>query len=582
MARIPERGIWRQPNLGDNFPDLLSTFNCDLSDEQGKLKISPRLMINTKNTDADLKTPFAFVYNSNLSKWHVGTGAVMFVGGDTPSDSFTQDAATSAPSFETSSRPDLAVFNISGDDYTFGIGSDLSMLAALGGSWSTKASLSANAGAPLIPFKGRLYYRINYRQMGSINESASPTPVAPTNQFAIDFNDGSQAINCGTKNSDYMWIGTIANPGQKAVVYAWNGSSTSPSGIYEIDARGVLAMGVKYNTPFLIDSEGVLRRFNGSGFTAVASLPFDRKKLLPSPIATPMTRLVHYNGLAVDADKILINVNATYADSGTTIDENVPSGIWIYTEENGLHHSMSPSLWENGVTTSEKDFGAMKIVEAGAIKVAKHSTSADNGSLLAGYSYYTNAASTAYGIFFNDLNDTTVKYGSFTTRWIKAGNFRDNWQELAVDLKKLANETDKMTLKYRTEKYVTSEHTGTWATTTTFNTTTDMQTYEGYEIEVLSGVGAGQTAHISGTPTNNGASGWLTTVDEVFTNATGTFKFRLNNWKKFGSFTEQTNDIPRFPLISAPASRRLQIKVCVKCTGEFEIDEMNLIHNKHE
>ena len=98
-TKLPKTGVWRQENLGDKFGDLVRSFNIDLPDEQGKLRSSGRLVLNTASTDdAQLGIPFAVVYNNTLAKWHIGCGEFMFVGGDLPNEGFTQDAATDAPS----------------------------------------------------------------------------------------------------------------------------------------------------------------------------------------------------------------------------------------------------------------------------------------------------------------------------------------------------------------------------------------------------------------------------------------------------------------------------------------------------
>jgi hypothetical protein len=575
--RIPDNEIWKQPNLGDKFGPLRGTFNIDLSDEQGKIKLTPRLMINTKNTDTDLKTPFAFAYNDALSKWHAGCGDVMFVGGSEPSDAFVQDAATSAPSFETTSRPDLTVFNMSdGNDYTFGMASELYRLALNGSSWGAAITSigGATAGAPLIAFKGRLYFRVSSKIMGSIdNVVGGPTAVVNgTSQYSINFNDGAQSINCGCKTSDYLWIGNIAAPGTKCVVYQYNGSSTSVTGVYEIDARGILAMCSFRNVPYLLDSEGVLRKFSGSfGFTEVARLPFDKKKLLPSPISSsPVDRLCHYNGLIADDDRILINIKSTYADTNSTTDELVPSGIWEYNEINGLFHHASPSLWENGVSASETDFGAAKVAKIGAIRKAEHASSSDNGSLLTGYQYYTNASSTAIAIFVDDLNNTKIKAGHIILSRQKASGLKDKWAKLFPILRKFLNSGDKLVAKWRIDKDEPTEGTITWASTTSF--TSSVTGYAvGDEVCVLNGVGAGKCVHVTDI------TGTTFTVDSIVTGATGTAKARFNTWKKAGSFNSQSDNVAdAFPLSDAPASPVIDLKIYMEWTGKNEIFEFLL------
>lgn len=577
MATLPSNGLWRQDNIGDRFGNLQRSCSLDLSHEQGKIKISPRLFVNIDSTDdADLLTPFAFVYNDVLSKWHCGAGAVMFVGGDSANEAFTQDAATDAPSFTTTARPDLAYFN----EKTYGMAAELYRLDSDGTDWDVITSLGGSLnGAPLISFggTGRLYYRIGADQMGSIN--TAETPVAPTNTYALDLNDANHPISCGRASSDYIWLGTKPSQGDKARVHQWDGSSTAVSGTYEIEADAVLAMTIRNNVPWIMDSNGVLSAFTGGSFVPVARLPFRRTKIPHTTTGAHTVYLIHYNGMVTDGDRILMNINATYADG--TMDENVPSGIWEYNDVNGLFHHASYGLTQSGDTIT--DYGALRISTIGALALAKSRATDSNANFLAGAGIFSNATTQLFVIAHDDRNDTKQKAGSFITPKIFSPNVTDVWNTVMIRFRKLRNATDKIVIKGRNTDDDPVEATITYTSTTTFTVPTASFTTApavGDEVEIINGVGAGRTAHITTITTS--APNYAITLDETITGATTqTAKALFQTWKKLGVYNAQTDEIFKVP-VGLSHSAWVQFKVWFLCTGENEIFDTILTQKPNE
>ena len=591
--KLPQENIWTQPNIGDKFGAIQSSFNLDFPiNEQGILQVSPRLMINKSSDtgnggDADLGIPFAFAFNSTLNKWHAGCGAVMFVGDAAPSVAFTQDAATSPPSFEATVRPDLTTFTISGSVYTYGMSAELHKLNVGGTAWSQittggTALGGANNGAPLIQFKERLYYRFGNYAMYSIDNA--DTPIT-SGTYTIVIDDKTQFINCGTKSKSFIWLGTRTSPGNKSKVYQWDGASTTEENSFEINSHAVLSMGVMFDVPVLIDADGVLRIFNGSAFVELARLPFSDKKLLPFTVGTVTNNLVHYNGLIVDDYRILINVNSKYADTNSTIDEKVPSGVWEYNDTNKLFHHTSPSAWVSGTTTTALDFGHTRLAQVGAIKKAPHSTVAANGNLLVGARYYSDATTGVYAIFLNDLNNTNQKAGYFTTPKIFSDNITDTWQKVYLRFRQFLSATDKIVVKARNIEDIPTETTITYVNTTSFTVAASAfstSPVEGYEVEILQGIGAGRTVHITAV---SGTATLTITVDETITGATTqTTKARFQTWKKLGSYSAQTDQFFKLPIQSNKlgASSWIDVKVWFLWTGKNELHDLIISSKENE
>lgn len=576
MKRLPQTGIWTQKNIGDIFGDLISSFNLDLSSKQGVVQASPRYMTNTVISGG---VPFAFVYNDALAKWYSGAvGAGIYVGGANAGVAFTADVATSTPTM-SNDRPDLCPFSIANVTYTYAMNNELIKLAVGGGSWSQIGSIGgATNGAPLLNFKGRLYFCVAQNKMYS-SDGAS---ITSSSTYTIDLSGYQrQFINCGFAGASSIYLGTYTtSPSGKSLLYKWDGTNSTPTSVYEVDAQAVLAVVERFGVPWIIDSNGVLSALNGVTFRPMARLPFDKNKMLPFCNGLGESQIVHYNGMTIDGDRILINVNGKYAD-GTT-DENVPSGTWEYNDNNGLFHHLAPNTWLSGTTTTAVDYGYTRIIQAGAIKKATHATYASDGNLLAGFAYNTdNTPTLVRSIQVNNLNDNKQKSAYLTTIKLFSSNIDDTWQKFWPRIKRLLNSTDKIIVKYAVKDFVSVESTFTWASTTTFNTPTDLSSYVGYEIEVISGIGAGRMAHITSV-VNNGGSGWLITLDETFTGATSsTGYYRLQNWLKLLTINSQVEDF-KLTSLDVGASTWIKFKVWMLFTGKNEVNDLNLINKNNE
>lgn len=580
MIRLPQNQIYKQLNLGDVFGDLWSSYNLSLSDEQGKLKVSPRFLVNTEGADIGTGeldvAPFAIIYNDTDSKWYVGAGDDTFIGDNLPSEAFALDTATGGSLWEGTATPDLAYFN----GLIYGVSGELQRLDAGGADWDQIDVTGTPTGAPLIPFgaTGRLYFKAGIDRMASIN--TAEVLVEATNTYALDLNDDTYTITCGKASADFIYLGTRAPQGQKARVHKWNGSSTAVSATYEIDAQAVLAMGIKDNSPILLDCNGVLRHLNGGNFVEVARLPFREGKPLRPLKGAQTTWLCHYNGLVVDKDKVLMLLNTTYAD-GTT-DEKIPSGIWEYNEKNGLFHRGSLGTTKSGGSIT--DYGGQKVSAVGALAVAKVPDSTTNGTLLAGATIFTTATATKVAIFYDDSNNTLQKAGSFITSKIFSPNISDIWQKIYLRFRKFLNATDKIVIKYRTKEDEPTEATITYTSTTTFTVPTASFTTApavGDEVEIIQGIGAGRTAHITVVTTS--APNYAITVDETITGATTqTAKARFQTWKKIGSYNAQTDDFIKFPITEGNTSTWIQFKVWMLWTGKNELYDLTISNKVNE
>ena len=200
-----------------------------------------------------------------------------------------------------------------------------------------------------------------------------------------------------------------------------------------------------------------------------------------------------------------------------------------------------------------------------------------DGMFLVGVSYYTTATVTTSGIFYNNDLDTVQNAGYLVTPKIFSQNIEDSWDKLVMRFRRFLNSTDKIVVKYRTEDDAFTEATITYASTTTFTVTlaaADRALVVGDEVEVVQGIGAGRTAHITVISGAHAASQTIT-VDETITGATTqTAKARFQTWKKIASYNSQSDEMQNFPV--PEGSNFVQFKIWMLWTGKNEVHDMFL------
>lgn len=578
MIKIPSQLGYKQTNRSDTLGSLWSTMGIDLQSNLGKVRVSPRLRINSQVSDlADLGVPVAFKYYSGAFRAVAGTRT--FNGGATPNAVFTLDASSGFASDYTANSSDMEVFNgrlwASTTDELLSNGS-----AGTFGTWTTRGALSAGLIHILRFFaKFNRLYVTNGTTVLSVDTS---DVLVTTGDYSVSLQFG-QVITSMAMNSSYVWIGTSSKDvsnGMGAIV-KWDGiSSTALS--YPMTSRGIFALA---NDPardviYAMDANGALLKYNGAGFSEVGRLPYTNH--LPfNPDGVVSDRFIHPNGLSVTKnDTVLALINNLNNDNGATIEENIPSGLWEWSEENGFVHrqSFSYNIVGNATIT---DYGQNRISRVGALaNVNLPSTTAGrNGTIMAGATIYTDATTTTNAIFINDSLDTIQKAGYFVTTKIFSDQVEDTWQKFFVRHKKLLDSGDIISVKYRTSEEAPVEATITWTTTTTFTTTTDVSAYTNYEVEVLQGKGSGKTAKI--TTIVNNAGTYTVTVDSVFTGATsGTAKARFQKWIQLGTQTSQAQSY--FETQVNRQSTWIQFKVALQFKGTDEVDDHSLSNQSHK
>lgn len=586
--RLPRNNTWLRSNKSDILGDLWSSMGIDLYSNKGATRVSPRAIITTDDI-TDLGVPVGFMtfadQNGGVTYTWAPAGSYMFrmnfsSGHQT---AFAKDNTSNSPTILSSDVTDIVAF---GKDYLLvSSATDVHKFTASSGAWSETTGTPYTSGAAhmMCIYGTRAYIVDNSLQIKSFLPSDINTITTSSSNYLNLANKGYPITSISTlrSTSNRIWIGTINQVENGCMIFAWDGSTaTDPNEAYIIrDAAGINAMVIKDDVPWVIDNTGRLLYFNGGSFLEAPNgrLPVKLGKMLKNALSSVNDRWIHPNGIGIVDGKIRILINNEYKDNSTTIEENMPSGVWEYDPQIGWYHVLALSLYVNSVS----DFGQNRVSRVGALyaHTSQSSNASANGSMLLGAQIYSDSSTTKEIIAIDDRNDTVQKYGYFITTKIFSNQVSETWQKVYARFKKFLNSTDTIYVKNRTDDPAPVEASITWTSTTTFTTSTNVSSYVGYEVEGIQGKGSGFCAHIVSVSENAGT--YTVTVDEAFTGASsGTAKVRIQNWKLIGKYNAQTVKFEQFTI--GQSEPWIQIKVCMLFTGKNELYDLLLANTTNQ
>jgi hypothetical protein len=569
IKRFPEKDKRLvQNNRSDILGTVAHTFNIDLNDNIGRIKVAPRL-IKILETGAGTKFTGGVAVNFTItpaSAKFTATNARVYFGSSLPNTAFTMDTATGSP---TDCHDDFS--DIVGLNNKIYVSTTDELVAFNLSAWSSISSLTANTPHVMCLFGGNLYVKNNTNTIGKMTAAevftASALTIGTAETILITF------IKAG---SDRIWIGTAPHQGiaggqnytERGKVYEWDGASLQPTRFYEIDSVAAISCVIKDDVPYIVDSNARLLKFNGGGFTEIARFPTNGL-LLKNYTSDKNDRFIHPNGMTVMGDEILMLVNNETV-AGTRL-ENFPAGIWAYNERNGLYHKYAFTYNLSG-DTEVLDYGQVNVARVGAlVAFPSNIGTANNGTLQASANIYTGSGATvANKVFYDDVQDFRNKRGTITTTYLESDLIDEIFQKVYVKNKTL-NANSKITVKYRTDTATPLLADITWTDVNTFTTTTNISSaVVGDEIEVLQGNGGGWSAHITSISEVSGT--YTVVLDDSFTGMTSTAKIRITKFKKVGEVT--TGKLNEFPIMTNDS--KIQLKVNMLFTGDDELEELLL------
>lgn len=583
MSIYPKNGAWTQSNRNKYAGSLVSTFNCDLDTQPGSILAGKRLVLNVNSsTLTNLGTPAAFAYFviPDGSQFWTVAGSRVFTSNGGPETAFTQ-VGGDAPTDCNSNQSDIKVWE--GNMFVTRASTSVSYLDSTG-VWDDFTAGASSSGIRKLVIHGATSRMYMTHSNGSevISWDAARTVATTGSQYAVEVCDGvSEAITTMESNSNRIWIGVTNYSGGKGYIAAWNGEQLS--GVnekYFLDNAGVLAMVVKDDVPYAIDTRGRLLAFNGATFIEIDRFPFygDRPK---SEGSTAQAVFMHYNGMSIVNGNIHALITAETWGATNDTPETCHSGIWEYTQSTGFNHKYAPTLSTAAGTIT--DFGQITIDRPGALffnDVINANIDQDtaNGDILAGFRYFTDATTAVYGIFYNDTNDTLQKRMTFNTPWERTGNLLESWNFAYLFHKPFLDASDKVVAKYRTREYDPLVATITWTGNSSFSTTDDISDFEvGDEIEVIRGTGGGVCAHITSLQVISGVT--YCDIDEICPANSGTAKVRLQKWIKIGTVDDDTDY--ECLAIDGEAAKQAQFRFHAVFTGKDEINGITTTSQPH-
>ncbi len=585
MIIVPSRTTKKiiQNNRSKILGDLWSSFCLDLQSNLGVIKVSPRLMVNTKDV-SNQGLSIAFRTFDKLVFTIAGTRIFK-------NTSFDLVSSFGAATTYSTDYSDVVTYNNALVTTTTAKVKSKVNNGSGTGAWTDRATLNTSDSLHKLCYFtkfNRVYYIDDYQSIKSLDSS---WVEATSGDYFISIPYKLGDIYTLEADDSYIWIGTmnitsggLTDSVSSASVLRWDGISSQIIDEFKIKAKSVLAMckddsGVVH----VLDSNGALLAFTGSGFTEIGRLPLNRELLVNALGSNPVkyNGFVHPNGMYFTRNgTFVVLVNNLVGDSAGTIKENLPSGIWEFHKETGFVHRQSPSYTALG-TTTVTDHGQNRVSQVGALCEPNLYSTSSSGkpTLICGAIYYTNASSTTTAILVDDPLDTTQKYGYFVTSWIPASQIKDSWERIILRYRKLLNSGDKIISKLRTSESASTEISLTWVNTTSFTTATDLTSSIGYEVEIIQGTGSGKCSHIVSAVNNAGT--YTVVVDETYTGVTtGTAKARIQNWIKHMVVSDQATESKKQS--TGKASERIQIKICMQFTGEDEFNELIVVNNPHE
>jgi len=589
---------WTQKSSTDCAGDFWATFGIDLTENEGRVRLGKRIILNTGTADVAEITSYPSSFNLCGSSVYAFAGAsnvgYAFKNDGTVIGSFSKDVSSGAPAKIDSTKSDSVFSNNSmyvSAQQTGGT-STVSLYKKTGdGAWSeittTATSLSTYTNM-LCTFRGRTYMSYQQSKILSLDSTDS---ITYSGSYALTINIAGDFTNVITKflpSDDRIFILTVNTMGGKGNVYEWDGQSTEFQLAHRLESSGALSGTILNGVPYIMDTNGDFLAWNGGTFKKLTGLNRENNLPLYNPISFVNNRFIHPNGMSVVNGKIQMLIDNRNYDNGSTIEETIPSGIYEYDERTqSLIHKYGISAEKSTATIDTiTQYGNVRIAGAGALKEMGLQSTAlgGNGLFLAGASYYTDATTTKSGIFYDDRNDTKPKAGYFISSKIDSvgdkgsGSIKNSWQKVFVLLRKFLTANDKIVVKFRTTDVAPTEATITWTATNTFTTTTDISAYwtagTGGEVEILQGVGAGICSHITNISVSGGT--FTVTVDTAHLGATGTAKARFQAWIKSDSYASQLDTYKDFSI--GRKSNWVQLKIWGLWTGKNEIEKLIILN----
>lgn len=625
MIRIPpiDTKKWTQPNDSDIHGELYISNNLDTDEVDGKIRLGKRLVVNTNTKDVSslIGCPIGF-RSINQTFFTVagvnGTGYVFKSGSADLTSPFIKETASGSPTSCDSLYSDIEVLQgnlfVTTPSTTAYYSSSAVYAGGGTGTWyNFTVPYAAGFTMPMCAYAGRVYMAYGGNKIISWDNAANgatpPNVASLGSQYTLDISALGGIITFIRAASNKIWIGTVNQNGTKGYVYSWDGSSNQVTSSYRLQSPGALSCVIKDDVPCIMDAYGILSSWTGGTFKEIATLNMENNRLLFNPLGVSNQRFIHPNGMAIIYGNVSLlidgrNNDGTVGSPDTNTQlKTIPSGLWQYSDDNGLVHRGSFGLTHSG--DSIIDYGQLRFPYSntnystvGGISEILAGSVTSNGSFLAGGAVTNDinesnppTLGTNFGIYYDDLNDTLPKAGVIVTPKFQSQNVTDIYQNLFMVHKKLINSTDKFVTKYRIVDAPTVgtpanyDYTEVAATAISNNTITvaynggqlsDMLAGPnggpGDEVSIVQGYGAGMSAHITSIVSNGTI--YTVVLDETIPfNVSVGIRVRFQKWTKMKESTSQFLAVKQCA-INCPPATYIQFKIWLFWSGKNEVETL--------
>lgn len=591
----PQTKQWSQLNKGDLLGTLYATRNIDL-DSPGILKLAQRTRTIGSTTSGYFNLAYAILLYQD-DYWVVSNRLFKL-----PRDlsSFAGDALANTPAMNSEFITDGCVWNnsmyVSGGDTS---GTPSYKVSKLNGTTWTK-----NWSSAAFTYTGTIYSHPIEPNVTNANllvgdrnyllkcDAAGTMTTALTLPAIYD-------INWIRRGRNVNYIGLKASPAGQGAVAIWDGLDTT------IEANAIIPIGA--TTPMsgvvdesgvlhIIQSDGRLMRFNGSGFNYEAELPPYRDYLMRKDWGgtdSGQQRVIN-RGMALVRGRIHIAIDSSFSSANGY--PSFPSGVWVYDEENkAFYQKYSPSY-----INTISDFGQMSTTSSISAICPVYEGSGSTGSFSPNYRdpaetvggslIFGARVAGPSGVNRNLVSATTGENrGQFTTSKIESQNILDGHVSLWCKFTGVKTATDKIILKYRTvyRDPINTVTSGViWVSSTVFTTNDDVSlAVVGDEVTIRSRGGAGSTAHISAI--SYSAPTYTITLDEAIigVSVNDFITVIIDNWTKLNTTISylDTKGYKQVSLPIAPNSTWIQIRGELRGEGRVVgIEELQLVNTDQQ
>lgn len=616
------RGIFPGKDEGE----LWQTFNVDLERVKGRIVLADkaRIIVDSDTDIASMGVPLKFLRGNprDTDSWYAMTTGKILKNNNTSPTGGTWTSDSDISNSPTNPRDMIVHEGFDGD--SDGVREDRLLVsldtnvAILNGSGSplawrltwwtdtTTGGLSQASLTPGVPHPmGKLQrlLGIGDRDSDGVGVMHTVDRTDTVSNRRLKFVRGMQPrIILGA--SDRFWIFAQNDFGGNGKIYEWDGSASQYGHEYELQGSTPLTAWLFNDIPYCITELGYILKYSGGGFKVAKQFPmfderleFSIRAFTAGGATTTAGDTITEYGAYVDGNivKILIGAPST--------SRRMRSGIWVYDIENdNLYHKTA--IGQHKVAGTDKDYGQGVLAGTGGIIQTKSGSS----ELVAGASVYTSYTGSTKSVLARIIQNTTRasnagrNRGYFITTWLPSGEITELWKNVWFKFREFVSGSNSIIVKHRIDEPLIDrddsdesilQAAGNWRNDTSFVAAVPTGVIAGHEVEILAGLNAGSTFHIStmtdtngGAVTPNGSTNVIVSIDEAVgtTNDTTGALFRFDNWIKDGVISDTATSTEQIIFAGTDTSGAnltdgdgIQIKVEMRGHSQ-EVAEMRIVY----